>query len=75
MATIEQFGICPDSGEDATLAVRDALQACRDRKNPCLIFPPGCYDFWPDKATERTLFISNNTEGLKRIASPLFNFG
>ncbi|MDQ2764555.1 MAG: right-handed parallel beta-helix repeat-containing protein [Pseudomonadota bacterium] len=74
MANIEQFSIRPDSGEDATLAVRDALEACRDRKDPRLVFPPGRYDFWPDKATERYLFISNNTEGLKRIAFPLFNF-
>lgn len=71
---IEEFSIRPDSGEDATLAVRDALEACRDRKDQSLIFPPGRYDFWPDKATERYLFISNNTEGLKRIAFPLFNF-
>ena len=73
MATIEQFSIGPGSGEDATPAVRDALEVCRDRNDRCLIFPPGRYDFWPDKATERYLFISNNTEGLKRIAFPLFD--
>ncbi|MEX1047922.1 MAG: right-handed parallel beta-helix repeat-containing protein [Akkermansiaceae bacterium] len=64
------FGAKPDGG-DATPGVRAALDEVRRTKATKLIFPPGRYDFWPDCAEERFLFVSNNDEGLKRIAFPL----
>ena len=36
-------------------------------------FSPGRYDFWPDRAFEKYLFVSNNDEGLKRMAFHLEN--
>jgi len=64
---IAAFGAKPD-GSDTTPYVRAALEQIRQGKADKLIFPPGRYDFWPDQAEEKYLFISNNDEGLKRIA-------
>ena len=65
---IEQLGARPNDGQDATPAVRAALQALQGERNASLSFAPGRYDFWPDRAAEEYLFISNNDESLKRIA-------
>ena len=58
-------------GSDSTPGVRAALKVLRDGTAAKLVFPPGRYDFWPDRAEERYVFISNNDAGLKRIAFPL----
>ena len=60
------FGARPDQGTDSTPAVREALNYLVGGK--VLNFAPGRYDFWPDRATEKNCFISNNDPGLKRIA-------
>lgn len=80
---IRDFGAQSDAprSEDATSAVRAALRALHDLRDGLsdspedrqLTFPPGTYHFWPDRAEEHYLFISNNDEGLKRIAFPLFD--
>lgn len=67
------FGALTD-GSDATYAVRLALEHCKKTKATKLIFPKGRYEFFPEKAVEKYFFISNNDEGLKRIAFPIFNF-
>lgn len=67
---MENFGVLPNTGKDATASVRKAIEHLRG--NPgTLVFAPGRYDFWPDRAMEKNLFVSNNDEGLKRIAFPL----
>ena len=68
---ITTFGGKANDGSDTTPAVRAALEKCRQTKAGKLVFPPGRYDFWPDRAVERYCFVSNNDEGLKRIAFPL----
>jgi hypothetical protein len=69
---VSNFGAKPNTLDDSTLAVRDALAAARQRSATRLVFPPGRYDFWPDRAEERYQFISNNDDGLKRITFPLY---
>ena len=69
--SVADFGARPDAGVDAAPAVRAALEQCRKTQADTLIFPPGRYDFWPDRAEEKYLFITNNDEGLRRIAFPL----
>jgi hypothetical protein len=64
------FGAKSD-GSDTTPCVRSALQQVRQGKASKLVFFPGRYDFWPDLAEEKYLFVSNNDEGLKRIAFAL----
>ncbi|WP_316815154.1 right-handed parallel beta-helix repeat-containing protein [Pedobacter nyackensis] len=70
---VADFGIKSD-GSDATSSVLSALNACKESKADTLIFPKGKYNFWPDKATEKYMFISNNGDGLKRVVFPLNGF-
>ncbi|MDI4646388.1 right-handed parallel beta-helix repeat-containing protein [Cohnella hashimotonis] len=66
---MEQFGAKSEQGFDNTLAVRSALDSCKELEGAVLVFPCGNYHFWPDKAVEKQLFISNHDqEGLRRIA-------
>lgn len=68
------YGCVPDSGHDATQAanrmVRDAANA--EGRPVRIVFEPGRYDFWPDRALQRYCSISNNTNGMKSIVFPLF---
>jgi hypothetical protein len=64
------FGARPD-GSDTTPSVRAALEEVVKGKARKLVFQPGRYDFHPERAHEKYLFVSNNDEGLKRIAFPL----
>lgn len=64
------FGAKPD-GSDTTQSVRAALGLVAGGKAKKLVFPPGRYEFYPERATEKFVFASNNDEGLKRIAFPL----
>ena len=66
-----EFGLRPDTRADATPALRSALAAARRSGAGRLAFAPGRYDFWPDRAAEHFLFVSNNDSGLKRVAFPL----
>ena len=68
---VNAFGAKAGDRSDTTPAVLAALTRCRATHATKIIFPPGRYDFWPDRATEQYCFISNNDEGLKRIAFPL----
>jgi len=64
------FGAKAD-GSDTTPSVRAALEAVRSGKATKISFSAGRYVFWPERASEQYLFVSNNDEGLKRIAFPL----
>lgn len=64
---IKDFGIKKDAGEDATVAVKKAVEYIKKNHSKKLIFPKGRYDFYPDQATEKYVFTSNNDEGLKRV--------
>ena len=72
--SIEAFGGRSGDGSDTTPAARQALSRLKETGETQLVFPPGRYDFWPDRAAERYLFIANNDEGLKRIALPITGF-
>ena len=67
-------GVRAGDGSDSTPGVRAALEKCQREKIHKLVFAPGRYDFWPDRAADRYLFISNNDQGLKRILFPLVGF-
>lgn len=64
---VSEFGARAGDGQDDTLAVRDAIEACRQRGSARLVFPEGVYDFFPDFAVDEHYFISNNDGGLKRV--------
>ena len=59
---ITSFGVQPDSRLNIVAKVQAALQACKKKTNPVLIFPKGRYDFWPQYAIERTYHESNSTD-------------
>ena len=63
------FGLSEQS--DAVPAIRSALEACKAHSATKLIIPKGRYDFYPDKATEQYCVMSNNDNGLKKIAFQL----
>ena len=65
------FGLKPDSGADAASGIRNAINAARSQGGGKLVFAPGRYDIYPESASEKYLFVSNNDEGLKRIGIPL----
>lgn len=58
---ITDFNISPDSGADATVPFRNALEECRRQGADTLKLAPGRYDFWPDNAVRREIFVSNTS--------------
>lgn len=59
------YGILPGTGEDMTAkiaALLDGIKEERDGKAAVLRFSAGEYDFYPDKAIERELYISNHDQ-------------
>lgn len=67
---VADYGVQPGD-KDCTRALREALVSCRAKGVKRLIFPKGQYHFFPDQAEEAYLFVSNNDEGLRRMAFPL----
>ncbi|MGV3509376.1 MAG: alpha-1,3-galactosidase-related protein [Sphingobacteriaceae bacterium] len=59
---ITDFGAKPNSRVNAVLAVQNALKACKQKKNPVLVFPKGRYDFWPQHAIQKVYYESNTTD-------------
>ena len=70
---VADYGARPDDGQDDTPAIRLALEVARGRPSR-VVFEKGTYDLYRDRAYEQYLFVSNNDEGLKRIAFPLIGF-
>ena len=61
-------------GEDITVAISNALKDCKKKKAFKLVIPKGTYHLYPEKAQEKYLHITNNDDGLKRIAFPIEGF-
>lgn len=66
------FGVVPGTGEDMTSAIASAIAQIkyeRGGKPAVLQFEQGEYDFYPDKAIVRELYISNHDQdNPKRVA-------
>lgn len=71
---VKDFGALPNDGLDDAPAIRKALEHCRTLKESELVFEPGQYDFSPALCEEKYFYISNNDEGLKRIAFNIHKF-
>lgn len=48
IVSIAEFGLQPNTGEDARPFVVEAIKACKERGATTLIFPKGRYDFYPN---------------------------
>lgn len=68
---VADFGAIPDDGKDDMRAIKAAIEASKAEGIKRLVFDKGQYDFFPTFAGERYVYISNNDEGLKRIAFDL----
>jgi hypothetical protein len=58
--SVADFGLQPDDGQNATLAVEKALKACAEQKIATLTFPKGRYDFWEDSVSKQSVGININ---------------
>ena len=56
--SVADFGLKPDTRENAVPFVQKAIEACRKNNKPILIFPKGRYDFWPQHCIEREYFMA-----------------
>jgi len=56
------YGLKPNSHENAANAIRKAIAACKTKKISTLLLPGGRIDIWPEGAEHRELYISNCTE-------------
>ncbi|WP_339316185.1 right-handed parallel beta-helix repeat-containing protein [Paenibacillus sp. FSL R10-2734] len=58
--SVTDFGIMPNTGADASVAIRFALQAAARVQGPVILdFPEGRYDLFPDQALRIPYHISN----------------
>ncbi len=60
--SISDFGLKPDTHENAVPAVKRALAACTGKAEMTLVFPKGRYDFFPQDCPEKTYHESNTTD-------------
>lgn len=56
---VSDLGLKPDSRTNSVKIVQQALEICKTKNNPVLIFPQGRYDFWPQYAVEKLYYESN----------------
>lgn len=63
--------ITSGTDDDIMPAIRKAIDDCRKNSASKLVLPEGVYNIKGDFAFERYCFVSNNDEGLKRIAFDL----
>ena len=68
---LKDFLASGDAERDAVPAVRAALEHCLEVGASRLVLPGGTLRMLPDRAAERYQYISNNSEGMKRIAFDL----
>lgn len=57
-----KYGVQPNSHENAAVAIRKAIAACKTKKVSTLLLPGGRIDIWPEGAEQRELYVSNCTE-------------
>ncbi|MCL1037217.1 right-handed parallel beta-helix repeat-containing protein [Shewanella submarina] len=72
--SIADFGLKPNSRDDAVPALKKALAYCKQHPGTTLVFPYGRYDFWNTLADRDFYYISNNDDGIKPVAFPLVGF-
>ncbi|GAO44564.1 right-handed parallel beta-helix repeat-containing protein [Flavihumibacter petaseus] len=58
----DAFGVRSNSFENASGAIRKAIDFCRGKSNATLLLPGGRIDVWPEGSVRKELYISNATE-------------
>lgn len=67
---ITDYGYVAGSRANAVPFVLKALNDCKTKKNPVLVFPNGRYDFWPQYVTEK-LYYESNTDVIPLRKCPI----
>jgi hypothetical protein len=62
VVSITDFGVKPNSFENASPGICKAIEACQSSNEVTLMLPSGRIDLWPEGAVKRELYISNSTE-------------
>lgn len=65
---VSDFGAVANDQSDTVMAVRAAIEFAKKNGSNKLVFPKGRYDFYPTRTEDVYAFVSNNDEGLKRVA-------
>lgn len=69
IVNVAEFGLKPNSHENAIPFVNKAIERCEKDSNCVLFFPKGRYDFWPQNAIEKEYYETNTTDNNpKRLA-------
>ena len=68
--SVSEFGYVANSHVNAVPFIKKAIAACRNKKNPVLIFSKGRYDFWPQYADEK-LYYESNTDVIPLRRCPI----
>jgi hypothetical protein len=70
------YGVKSNSFENASIGLRNAIDACKTKTDAILLLPGGRIDIWPEGASKRELYISNCTEKdtISKIKSIAFLF-
>ncbi|MDU0356427.1 right-handed parallel beta-helix repeat-containing protein [Paraglaciecola aquimarina] len=71
---VSQYGVTKNDGSDSTYQIRKILEMAKQQGATKIVFPKGKYDFYPDRAMQKNVYISNNDPGVKRIIFPLDGF-
>ena len=58
---VKDFGLVPNTFANSTPVLNQVLEACRKQKPKVLAFEPGRYDFWPEGATRKELYVTNTS--------------
>jgi hypothetical protein len=58
---IKRWGLLPNTRENAVKLVQQALELCKTKEHPVLVFEKGRYDFWPQYSVEKVYYESNTT--------------
>lgn len=58
---VSDFGLHADTYTNCTSTFRTILDECRRRQARVLLLDEGRYDFWPEGAERRTIYISNTS--------------
>src|SRR5699024_5211020 len=59
------YGVKPNTGENASKAIKSLINELKDRKDTSavtIVFPKGRYDFYEEDAFEREYYISNHDQ-------------
>ena len=56
------YGLKPNTYENSTPLMQRLLQLCKEKQVKTLLLDNGRYDFWPEGAVKREIFVSNTSD-------------